>query len=171
MNVMPEVLERKERKKWRIRMIKDGVDVRSTEFEGSREDAKKFAEEWARKGSWSKRVAEVRVELWDGAEITDGWYQFSYDPSKSDPYYEAGYKYRMEHGSDTRCPACGRVGPKVRTPGLYGMDSYLSWREMEPHAFLAWCQCPACGEMWDCVDEEYVRKVELEMKKEMKKKR
>lgn len=151
-----------EKKTWFIRMECETGEKSTTKF-GTMEEVKEYAEEWARKGSWSKPVVEVRVELWDGnphesnANIVGGWYQYSYDTSKLDPYREAEYKYRMEYGCISgRCPACGRVGPKVRMPGLGGMDKYLLWREMEPHAFLAWCECPVCGHIWNCVDENYV---------------
>lgn len=168
MEVVRILVSEKERRKWYIRITSDGIDIRNV-YEGTLEEARKYAEEWARRGNWSKPVVEVRVELWDGdpetgANIVEGWYQYSYDTSKLDPYREAEYKYRTEYGAHAgRCPTCGRVGPKVRTPGLGGMDKYLEWREMEPHAFLAWCECSVCGRVWNCVDENYVFNVAVGM--------
>lgn len=148
--------------------MESGYNVGDTTFEGTLEEARKFAEEWASEGDWLEPVVEVDVEIWtdnpyetEDAELVDIWGQFSYDYSKPDPYKEARKKYIEEHEDDV-CPACGRVEPDILTPGLGGQDKYIEWRKFEPHACLAWCRCP-CGQMWACVGEDYVEQVKKEM--------
>lgn len=81
-----------EKRKWYIYRFESGYYAGDTEFEGTLEEAKKFAWEWASKGHWEEPVVRVWVELWDGnpresgTERVGGWEQFSYDPSKPDPY-------------------------------------------------------------------------------------
>lgn len=157
-----------EKKKWYIRIMESGYNAGDTTYEGTLEEARKYAEEWAADGDWLEPVVEVDVEIWDAdpyevedAELVDIWGQYSYDHSKPDPYREAGKRYEEEHKND-ECPTCGREEPEIHTPGLGGMDKYLEWQRVEPHTYLAWCRCP-CGAMWDCVGEEYVEQVAKEM--------
>lgn len=153
-----------ERRKWYIRMMESGYDAGSTTYEGTLEEAKKYAREWASEGDWLEPVVKVWVEVWngdpyedEGAECVEVWCQYSRDPSKPDPYQKAEEAYIREHEGD-ECPVCGRVGPEIHTPGLGSMKSYLEWHEVEPHAYLGWCRCP-CGHVWGCVDERHVEEL------------